>query len=501
MAGNFCNLSLTAILAVLLGWLIVAFDAAAVTTGKVAAGVAVLALTLYAARHGLSRIQQVVGVEAQSDGGSDPDQDRHAPARWLFFAGLATMPLLSLRLGGTTLSDLLFLAALALVMIDIAPDLSYRFPQLPPALVVGLALFASGALLSTIASSTAPADSIAVLLRVLYLLVAWFIVGMAVLRTMDHIRTAVVWWAAGVAMCGLYAVAQKAGVTPGLDPTGRAPGLAEHVNDLGALSAVAAVPALALAWITRRWIFCLCAAVPFIGIALSGSVGGAVAVLVALLICMVSRALTKAVLVAVTIGLCMLAYASLTVGLAGTPVERFESTTSVAERQDATLHIRADTIKLAWERIKQDPLIGTGLDSQSSHVYSYLTGRRYAVHNLFVGRWHDSGVLGLIGIVTIVSALLASAWRVVRRSAGADQYLAVSLLAATVAFLVVGMGEPLLYKRYALAPAALALAMCAIYQRRPRVSRAHPQPAPTVVKRAPEVLPIGTAGSRRSSTA
>jgi hypothetical protein len=67
-------------------------------------------------------------------------------------------------------------------------------------------------------------------------------------------------------------------------------------------------------------------------------------------------------------------------------------------------------------------------------------------------------------------------WREVARAlSGTDRVLAVGLLAGVVAFVIVGMSEPLLYKRYALAPAAPLIALGAIRDRSMLIA---PRPVP-----------------------
>lgn len=460
------QLLVTAATSILCGWAIVVANPTAPKLLTIAIVVAVggtivfFATALARARRSLADTNTPIVLAG------DRYHSRHAGARYLFYAGLATMPLLSLRVGGVTVSDLLFLGALALALIDVAPDLEYRFPRMPAAFVVGIGIFASGAFVVTVAHSLDPAESVVILLRVLYLLVAWFLLGMLVLRTTRHVRTAIGWWALGVAVCVLYAIAQRVGYAPGVDPTGRVPGLAEHVNDLGSLSAVAVFPALALAYATRQWFWYAGAALAITGVGLSGSLGAAAALLAATLVCAISRPLTKAALVLALIGAGVLFYTATTVGLEGTPLGRYEAvTTGQTSAEGGTLKIRLDTAKVAWEGIKDDPFIGAGLDAESAQVYSFLSGRPHAIHNLFMARWYESGVLGLLGVLVIVWVLLATHWRIVVRSGDKDQVLAIGLLAGSVVFVGLGLTEPLLYKRYALVPAGLGLAMLAISQR------------------------------------
>lgn len=473
MSRNGLGLLATALLAILCGW------AVASTGADIGSLVLPVTLTLLVLGLGVAGRKTLASLRPFGDhsvgpGAQElPNPTRHQLARWLFFAGLATMPLLILRFRGTTVSDYVFFAALVVAAVSVLGDRTHPLPKIPGPLLIGLTLLLTGSLIATVERSLDPAGSVAIIVRLTYLMTGWLLLGTVILRTPEHVRNAVRWWVAGVAVCGLYATAQKAGIAPGgLDQAGRATGLAEHVNDLGALSAVAGVPALMLAYTMRDLISWGSAIGVLLGLMLSGSIGAAVAMLAGLLVCAISGQLTRAVLVLSLVGGCAVALASTTSVLESTPIGRFELATDPA---GGTLRLRVDTAADAWEGIRDNPVIGTGLDLRSSQIYSAITGEKYSVHNLFLARWYESGVAGLLGIGLIVWALLTAGWTATRRSSGHDRLLAISLLAGAVAFVAVGMSEPLLYKRYALAPAALALALAAQqYRRAPASSLVSP---------------------------
>lgn len=390
--------------------------------------------------------------------------DRHPGARWLYYAGMFTMPLLALRFGSTTCSDYLFFAALGVTVVDVLADSSYRVSALPPLLLVGLGLVGSGALVATAGHSLDPIGSVGILARLVYLLTIWFLLGATVLRTPEHLRTAVTAWVAGAALCGFVGVGQVVGLVPGgLDPTGRVAGLAQHVDALGGLTSIAAIPALLLAYTMRKIRYVACAVGTLSGLVLSGTVGAGLALLGGLLVCLVSSELTRAVLVAAAIAGAALVYGAATGHLQtnSNPIERFQQTTGA----DGTLAVRVEVVKVAWQHIQEEPLIGTGLDDRSSRIYSYTSGHTHQVHNTVVQLWYEAGLLGVIGILLILTSFFTIAWQSVTRSRGRDRALASALLASVLTFVLLAMSQPLIYQRFALAPAALAFALYAIQAR------------------------------------
>ena len=82
-----------------------------------------------------------------------------------------------------------------------------------------------------------------------------------------------------------------------------------------------------------------------------------------------------------------------------------------------------------------------------------------AVHNMVINQWFTAGILGLIGIIVIIYGVVLTAARLIRSSTQEVRTLSTALLASVVAFLVFGMGEPILFVRYGWFPAALLVAL------------------------------------------
>jgi O-antigen ligase len=156
-----------------------------------------------------------------------------------------------------------------------------------------------------------------------------------------------------------------------------------------------------------------------------------------------------------------------TTGATGDPIERVERVTSAEEAAAGTggsLYTRLDGYREAWSRISEQPLIGVGLDEQSSVE---VLGPKL-VHNMLINQWFTAGILGLIGIVALIAGVVLTGARIVRSSTGELRALSSALLAALVAFVVFGMGEPILFVRYGWFPAALLVALHAQARRAER---------------------------------
>jgi O-antigen ligase len=154
---------------------------------------------------------------------------------------------------------------------------------------------------------------------------------------------------------------------------------------------------------------------------------------------------------------------------ASSPLERFMTVTSVEEKAAGTggsLYTRFEGYSRAWERIQERPLIGVGFDSESG--LQELEGP-HAVHNMIFNSWFSGGALSLVGILFLVGGVLACGVGVLRRTPVDERSAVASLVAALVAFVLFGMGEPILFVRYGWLPSALLIALRAQQLRRDRI--------------------------------
>jgi O-antigen ligase len=414
--------------------------------------------------------------------------------RYLFYLGAGTMGLLTVRPAlALTLSDWIFFACLGLTCAALLVSRTDRDYLVPVTITVGVGLFAAGGLLSSF-GAVAAQQSVSIVARLVYLTVVWFWLATILLQTREHVRNAAIAWVGSVALSSSGALLQYlyGDVIPGGDSAwGRMTGFTPHYNHLGGLVATAMAPALMLAVdASRRWVRITgLGTVAFLGagLLLSGSVGGLLATVTAVVFWLVVRGVpfrTGARLVAVVIvGTALL----VTTGASSVvdPLRRIERVTSAEEAAAGTggsLYTRLEGYEEAWARIREQPLIGVGLDELSSQA---VLGPKL-VHNMLINQWFSGGILALVGIVVIIGGVALTGLRVVRSSVLEERAFSIALLGSVGAFVVFGMGEPILFVRYGWFPAALLIALDA--QRRRREPATSPEKAlvrPATVGRTP----------------
>ena len=387
--------------------------------------------------------------------------------RLLFYAGAATIGFLTVRpAAGLTLSDWFFFLALGLAGLMVLLDRLRSDYYVPRAITIGVGIFAVGGLVSSFGALDG-SSSVAIVIRLLYLTLVWFWLGTMVLETRRHVENAVLLWAASAALSSGGAVIQyfQGDVIPGGDVAwGRMTGFTPHTNNLAGLAATAFVPALMVAVDSRsevrKYIGVASVALIGAGILLSGSVGGFLTAAVSTVVWLALRGVSQRLVISfgAVVGavFVLMSVSGSTLGPA--PIERFQRVTSqerAPSGDEGSLFTRVDGYRDAWARIREDPLIGVGLDEESNT--QVLEG--HLVHNIIVNPWFSAGLAGVIGIVTIIFAGFAIARSVLRNAAFEDMRLASAMLASYVAFVVFAMAEPILFVRYGWFPVAMLIAM------------------------------------------
>ena len=90
----------------------------------------------------------------------------------------------------------------------------------------------------------------------------------------------------------------------------------------------------------------------------------------------------------------------------------------------------------------------------------------FDVHNVVIGTWYKTGLLGVIGMLMVLIVILRTGWRVmVRSEADVERAAALALVCSVTAFIVFAMGQPVLYSRFGWISAALLLALRAVQSR------------------------------------
>jgi O-antigen/teichoic acid export membrane protein/O-antigen ligase len=421
--------------------------------------------------------------------------------RRLYYGGVLLLGLVTIRVSGqVTFSDLLFLASFLFACAELV-ILRRRVPvKLPFLLLIGVALFSVGGLLSTF-ESYAALKSFAVIARLVFLAVFWLWLGTVVLRRQEHITRAIGFWVTSAAICGGGAVVQLllGDVIPnaGIDG-GRATGFTGHPNDLGALTAIAFVPALMLASRPRigaasragSYLLLLLVAA---GLILSVSIGALIAAVFAVFVWLVFQRLSiHSILALATLAACVVALVSLqSIRGAPDPLERLETATTNSSQegvvQVGSVNQRIDTYRVAMERIQENPFVGVGLDLISVTRPFGVEAYEYDVHNLVIGLWYKTGLIGLVGILLTLFAILRSGWTAISESiTGSERTVAVALCSSVVAFVVFAMTAPILFTRLGWISAALVLALRGVQQER----SASEQVARPRVGRRPVAAPV-----------
>ena len=276
---------------------------------------------------------------------------------------------------------------------------------------------------------------------------------------------------------------------------GRATGFTGHPNDLGALTAIAFVPALMLASRPRiaarprAWFYLLFLLVAA-GLILSVSIGALIAAACAVFVWLVfQRPSIHAMLALATLTACVVALVTLqSIRGAPDPLERFETATTTSSQagvvQVGSVDQRIGTYRVAIERIEENPFVGVGLDLYSVTRPFGVEAYEYDVHNLLIGLWYKTGLIGLVGMVLAFLAIVRSGWTAISESISeSERRLAVALGSSVVAFVVFAMTAPILSGWIS---AALVLALRGIQQKR----SASQQVARPQVARRPVAAPV-----------
>jgi O-antigen/teichoic acid export membrane protein/O-antigen ligase len=409
---------------------------------------------------------------------SDPPDAGFRVPRLLYYLGLVLLGLLTLRAGGqVTFSDVLFLFSFLLACAELVIVRRHVAIRLPLLLLLGMAIFSFGGLVSTF-QSYEYVRSTGVIVRLIFLTVFWFWLGTVVLNRREHVLKATNLWVASAAISGSAAVVQLliGNVIPGATALGgRMTGFTTHPNDLGGLTCIAFVPALMLAArqsmpAPRRLFSYVVLLLVAAGLILSGSVGAVLAAAAATFVWFAfQRTSVQTILVFATIGLSVIAVTTVQ-GMRGapTPLERFDIVTSGTSEGGAvgSVQERIVVYRSAANAIEENPFVGVGLDLTSVTKPFGEENYKYDVHNLIIGLWYKTGLFGLAGMLIAFVAVFRTGWMTILRSLSeSERRLAVALVSSAVAFIAYAMTAPVLFSRYGWISAALLFALQGVQQR------------------------------------
>ena len=405
----------------------------------------------------ISRSQRARRSGGWTTGPDQPDA-LLAAGRALLYPGLALTSLLLVR-GPAELpmGDIL----LAMAGLLGALSLARRTLRLPGLILVAGGLAGAGALLASVVSSD-PLGSVAIGVRVVYLVVVVPWILLTLLTEQRHVMRAVLWLVGGAALCAVGALAQVVlgDIIPGGEITGdnRLTGFTGHVSDLGGITAMGVGAALGAVFSPlpkrHRRMAEAVLALSAMGLLLSGSVSGMLAVLAVMLFLGVRRAvrLRRAVVLgALGTAAGMLALSMLAEADARNPVERFLVTTGETSvgGESNTAGSRFELAVRAVEGITERPLTGHGLVPPDNILL-----RTLSVHNNFLAAWHSGGILLFAGVV--IASAIAVRYCLAR---DLSDPLCTTVAGATVAAMAFAQTAPSFYNRYYWLPIAFAVVL------------------------------------------
>ena len=401
--------------------------------------------------------------------------------RLLYYAGILLLGIITLRVGGqVTYSDTLFLFSFLLVCAALVVVRGRVPVGIPALLLLGICIFSLGGIVSTF-EAYEPIKSGAVVVRLIFLTVFWFWLGILLLNRRERVQRATTLWVLSAGITGAAALLQLAAgdVIPNTDVVfGRSTGFTGHPNDLGGITAVALVPALMLAtrWnlspLRRMGAFAVVLMIGG-GLIASGSVGALLAAGAATFVWLaLERMSFHSWLLFAGAALCVVAVVSVQHSRgAPTPLDRVNRVTTpsgaaTAEAGSGSVESRVSIYRVAASRIAEDPFVGVGLDLVSITKPFGIESYEYDVHNLVIGTWYKAGLFGLAGILIVLFAVFRTGLLALVASGSADEHReAAALMCAVVAFVVFSMSEPIIYSRFGWIAPALLLALRAVQER------------------------------------
>jgi hypothetical protein len=379
-------------------------------------------------------------------------------AQFALYLALFFSSFLVFRAGPLAIGDLFLLASIVLIGVSrgLTPNAGWpRSPfQLGPSATI-VAMLIIGSLLA-VSEAQLPADSLSIVVRLVLVVFVLPWVARLTLPSVKELGTALVWFVAGAAVSSSGTIVQYiagSSAIPGAGVTqaGRFTGFTGHVSDMGGVASLGLVFALGFVVSGRRRVFAVVALlISAVGLILSGSVSGFIAVGVGILVYLLRGALKirYAVLI-VGLGAGVLAISSTLQGNLATalsPLERVQQALGLtAKGRYATSDIRTETYSVAVEKIIGSPLVGHGFDSSS-----WIVDGVFPAHNLVIGALYQGGILVAVALVLMLARPVTKLWFLRH-----PDLLTTQLLAGFSAAAVFAMTAPSLYNRYLWIPVAL----------------------------------------------
>ena len=348
-----------------------------------------------------------------------------------------------------------------------------RFPSLNRSLLLFAGLLFLGAI-ATVPNDPHPSNSVFSAILMLYTLVLWLSLPSLLFVKWKHLRWAFIALGVSVSVTSMYAVGQKLFGFPIFGSNyfwGREIGLTRQPNELGTFCAMVFPYLMVLVTTSTRLrgkiIWTGAALLAVIGVLLSGSMTGALALLAGVLAYyfMTNRRGRVHTMVLVLLGVAVMAgfttvYSGKHTQFVVQRIDRFLS----SQHGKFTLDQRLVADRHAWKYIESNLIQGHGYHSRVQTI-----GGTIEVHNTILRAWYDGGVFTLLAVLALLfgaAFFLAKAWnRIIYVGDIPHKPYVAGAIGSYVAFLVMIQASPVLYQRSAWFPVAIAFAIASLMVR------------------------------------
>lgn len=413
-------------------------------------------------------------------------RQRRGAALWASILATATLSFNMTRVAGVTVSDLLYVASAAIVIVKLIVDdhrflTPRRYRASSQLVLAGIMLIVTGGTLSSLGSWT-PLASMMVVVRMAWSTLIWFWILRSVCSGREALLTLVRAWrftvlvSAIIALLGAYA-----GVRFNTQDFGdsRQPGLTFHPGELMNFLITGFFLFLVPVFVpsqrsTRRFAtawWCVGTAIVMLAIFTTGSTSGLLAIVVAIPVVLAAatyagrsglRRRTTPLVPMLTVGAALLGLGVLLTS----DLAIAERLTGYAEGGDSNLDESIASRTEVNEAILADfdryLLLGAGptfFGGAAESVVAETAGSsaEYGnIHNMYLKMLHESGLPALTGLWIIIVTVGRQALRLVVATRGTDLYpVSLMLLGAFMAANVSSMFGPVTYARHFWLPFAL----------------------------------------------
>lgn len=393
--------------------------------------------------------------------------------------GIATICFNKVRVDDWAISDLVFLLAIGVVCgkllagrtSDLAPN---AMRKTSPQILIGTLVIVVAGTVSSF-QSYEPGRSIAMVIRIVWITLAWFWVLRAVCpnrRTLYSLMTGVqltVLVSSGAAVAGYLGLVNLT-VHNAED---REAAFFNHPNELGGLLAMAlplavlGVLQLRVGERTPRWRHAALVVAIVVALGTTGSMTAFLSCIAGMGTVVVLNLLTLRTLgrrrfrtpLPYMAGVVVLAGALVWLSNTELPVvERFTEFGQGDSEVSSSVSSREDLNSYVLGHLDDSLIFGVGMDADTTAISIAEGGsaRATRIHNLYLKLLYEAGVPGLLGLAVILAAVARQAWRLALNTRGTELHaVVVGLSGSVVSMSVFALFQPLFAQRYYWLPIAL----------------------------------------------